>query len=232
MSGEDKARQASKLLQEAFDESDCKWCARNLEQLAKLAGDLATVMPYTSRTAEEVRKRSEPEIAALGGKIGVLKRVVSGSMPQTVGNSTPVEQFLYSSDEDSYPRGLSMDKGTITSIVAGSLTLGAGMGFVMNRLDAMFQLGTSWYMKVGPIINIVGGLVLLYMGYKGKLFKTEKMKYFAIAGGASMLSNGILKLVENGMAANFAGASPGRAFVNARAPGQLPYRMVEETKSY
>jgi hypothetical protein len=230
MSVEDKVHQASSLLREAFNESDCKWCARNLEQLADITEDLSVVVPFTSRTAEEVRKRSEPEIAALGGKVGVLKRVVSGSLPQTVGNSTPVGQFLYTPHEDSFARGLSMDKSTITSIVGGSLVLGAGMGFVMNRLDENLSLGAAWYMKAGPIINIAGGLVLLYMGYKGKLFKSPKMQMFAVAGGAAMLSNGILTLVERGMKANWAPA--GRAYVNARAPGQLPFRVIEETKSY
>jgi len=111
------------------------------------------------------------------------------------------------------------------------LTLGAGAGFVLNQLDANFSLGAAWYMRIGPIINIVAGAALLYMGYKGKLFKSQKMQYFAVAGGAAMLSNGILKLVERGLSST--GMAPGgRAFVNARAPGQLPMRVVDTTKSY
>ena len=235
MSGEDKAREASRLLREAYNESDCKWCARNLETLSRLAGDLAEVMPYTSRTAEEVRRHSEPEIEALGGKIGILKRVVRENAPSSVGNSTTVEQFLNTSQEDSYPRGIFMDKSTVMSIVGGSVVLGAGLGgLVMNQLDNYLTLGPQWYMKVGPWINIIGGAVLVYLGYKGKFMKSEKMKMFAVAGGAAMMSAGILKLVERALASGGIIPAPsGRPYVSARSPGTgLPYRLVEETKSY
>jgi len=124
-----------------------------------------------------------------------------------------------------------MDKATIGSILAGSLTLGAGAGFVLDQLDANFSLGAAWYMRIGPYINILGGALLLFMGYKGMVFKSEKMRMFAVAGGSAMLSNGILKLVERGLSST--GMAPGaRMFVNARAPGQLPMRVVDTTKSY
>ena len=227
MSIEDKVREASNLLHEAYEESDCKWCARNLDKLSHITGDLAKVIPYTSRTAEEVRDRTEAEIEAVGGKVGVLRRVVA----ETVGNATPVASDLYSSQVDFGARGLSMDKATIGSILAGSLTLGAGAGFVLDQLDANFSLGAAWYMRIGPYINILGGALLLFMGYKGMVFKSEKMRMFAVAGGSAMLSNGILKLVERGLSST--GMAPGaRMFVNARAPGQLPMRVVDTTKSY
>jgi hypothetical protein len=227
VSVEDKVLEASALLREAYEESECKWCARNLKDLSRITGDLATVVPYTSRTAEEVRQRSEPEIAALGGKVGILRRVVAESS----GNATDGASDLYSSQVDFGPRGLSMDKGTIFTILAGSLTLGAGGGFVLDQLDANFSLGAAWYMRIGPYINILGGALLLYMGMKGMVFKSERMKMFAVAGGSAMLSNGILKLVERGLSST--GMAPGgRAFVNARAPGQLPMRIVDTTKSY
>jgi hypothetical protein len=233
VSGEDKVRQASALLREAFDESECPWCARNLERLSVLAADMAEVMPYTSRTAEEVRKRTEPEIEALGGKIGILKRVVQDNVPSTVGNSTGVEQLLYRLDDNSHSRGLSMDKARVMQIASGTLALGAGLGFIMNQLDNYLSLGPAWYLKLGPIINILGGIALMVLGQKGKIFKSERMQYFAVAGGAAMMSNGILKLVERAMASGGMIPAPsGRPFVNARAPGQLPYRMVEETKTF
>jgi hypothetical protein len=234
LSVEDKVREASSLLREAYSESECKWCSRNLEQLADIADKLAVVIPYTAKTAEEVRTRSDEEIKALGGKIGVLERVVERARASSADNATSPEQALYIAQGDFLSRGLSMDKATMVSIFAGSLTLGAGAGFVLDQLDANFSLGATWYMRIGPIINIVGGAALLYMGYKGKLFKSEKMRMFAVAGGSAMLSNGILKLVERGLSSTgmAPGAMMGRAFVNARAPGQLPMRVVDTTKSY
>jgi len=113
------------------------------------------------------------------------------------------------------------------------VVLGAGLSFVMNQLENYLSLGAAWYMKVGPILNILVGGILMYLGFKAKLFKSEKMQYFAVAGGAAMVANGINKLVERGMASTGMIPAPsGRAFVNGRAPGQLPYRMVEETKVY
>lgn len=233
MSVEDKVQEAASLLREAYEESECKWCSRNLQQLAEVADKLTVVIPYTAKTAEEVRNHSAEEIAAIGGKVAVLERVVARARGEVSGNANASEQSLYTSHDDFASRGYPMDKATIGSILAGSLTLGAGAGFVLDQLDANFSLGAAWYMRIGPIINVVGGALLLFMAMKGMMFKSPKMQMFAVAGGSAMLSNGILKLVERGLSSTgMAPGAMGRAFVNARAPGQLPMRIVDTTKSY
>jgi hypothetical protein len=230
---EDKVNKASELLSEAFEESECKWCARNLDKLSKITKQMAEIAPFTAETAKQVSKKTESEIKEVGGKVGVLHRVVVEAQRESNGNVTDVSKDLNKSQQHyDYSRGLFMDKNKATLIIGGSLALGTGVGFVLNRVDEKVSSGKPWYMKVAPAVNVVGGLALALLGASGKITKKDSTQLMLVAGGSAMMSNGALQYLEGVYTQMVAPqARPGR-YMNARAPGQLPVRLVEEVKSF
>lgn len=194
---------------------------------------MAEIAPFTAETAKQVSKKTEEEIKQVGGKVGVLHKVVVEAQRGSNGNVTDVSKDLYKSQHHyDYSRGLFMDKNKATLIIGGSLALGTGVGFVLNRVDEQVSAGKPWYMKVAPAVNVVGGLALALLGASGKITKKDSTQLMLVAGGSAMMSNGALQYLE-GLYAQMkpTAAMPGR-FMNARAPGQLPVRLVEEVKSY
>lgn len=136
------------------------------------------------------------------------------------------------------PRGLFMDKHRATLYIGGAVGVGAGVGFVLNRLDAKYSTGQPWYMHIAPAGNVIGGLALAVLGMMGKPFKGETARTVMVAGGSAMMANGALQYLE-GLYAQMGsplGARSGARFVNARSagavPGRPPMRVVEETRSY
>jgi hypothetical protein len=232
MAIEDKVRKASRLLEEAYEESECKWCARNLQKLAKITDQMADIAPFTAETAKKVSTKTEDEIKQVGGKVGVLHDVVVAAQRES-GNITDVSKEFNSDDEHKSPRGLSMDKRRATLIIGGSVAIGTGVGFVLNRVDEMVSVGKPWYMKVAPAANVLGGLALAILGMTGKITKKEATQTMLVAGGAAMMSNGALQYLEGMYAQYKPTARPAvRGHVNARMPGQMPVRLVEDVKSF
>jgi hypothetical protein len=146
MAIEDKVRKASRLLEEAYEESECKWCARNLQKLAKITDQMADIAPFTAETAKKVSTKTEDEIKQVGGKVGVLHDVVVAAQRES-GNITDVSKEFNTEDEHKSPRGLSMDKRRATLIIGGSVAIGTGVGFVLNRVDEMVSVGKPWYYR-------------------------------------------------------------------------------------
>jgi hypothetical protein len=232
MAVEDKVRRASELLEEAYEESECKWCARNLQKLAKITDQMADIAPYTAETAKKVSSKTTEEIQMVGGKVRVLHDVVVAAQREN-GNITDVSKQFNTAHEHNSGRGLSMDKHRATLIIGGSVAIGTGVGFALNRVDEMVSVGKPWYAKVGPAANVLGGLALAILGMTGKITKKEATQTMLVAGGAAMMSNGALQYLE-GMYTQFKPTArpAGRGFVNARAPGQMPVRLVDDVKSF
>jgi hypothetical protein len=87
-------------------------------------------------------------------------------------------------------------------------------------------------MSVAPWGNIIGGLVLTYLS-SSKYIKGPGMSMAVLGGGLGMISQGTTAMIEGVYRMTVpAGAAPGRRYVNARVPGQLPVRVVQTTKSF
>lgn len=230
-----KVLKASKLLDEAWQESDCPWCAGQLKTLSNMARDLATVLPFTDETANRVRNGISDEILQVQGKIGVLKQVVEdtmngGKMPRTAGNrqtfNTPAEHGTNRKNV-----GARMNKRDTMLIVGSELALGTAVGFGLNRLDEKYtKVGAQWYQRVGPAAKVIGGAALTILGATGKVLKTPDMQMFGVAGGGALLSQGALDYAE----LLYRGRVPTAARAPmVRAPAQMPQpRPVMTVNSY
>lgn len=241
---EEKVRQASDLLREAYEESECKWCARNLEKMADITSKMADIAPYTAETAQQVSSMTDADIAKVGGKVAVLHQVVQDANGIRLGRlSTDVKETFYTSPENTSDRGYSMDKSRAIVMIGGGVGIGVVAGFALRRLDEKMSVGKPWYLHIGPAVNVLGGMALSLMGMgMFKLVKGEKMQMALVAGGIAMMTTGALSYLEalynNGVyvnsrapASTMAYAPMGRA-VAARAPGQLPVRYGDEVKAF
>jgi hypothetical protein len=229
-------REASNKLREAVDSTKCSWCKQQLRELAKVTDAMAEVSPYTDETAKEVRSKTEAELKAVGGKIGVLQNVIRRTKGHSIsdGNLTPVRQPSYTQQVNDNDRGSHMDKNRAIQIVGGSLAFGTGLGFVLNRVDEMVSAGQPWYMHVGPAVGVLGGAAIAVLGMTGKIFKGDTLRTMAVAGGSAMMSNAALWYLENLYkpgTVNYPMTRYGRATAS-RSPGTLPIRVVEETRAY
>jgi len=230
MSVEASVLQASRLLRDAYEQSECKWCARNLQRLSEITQDLSDVLPYTTETAKRVRGSTEAEIEEIGGKVSVLRNIV---LDARSAKTTPVStELLNISFEHKRNRGIPMDKKTVAYTVGSQLALGTGLGFVLNRVDEYY---TTRYagQTVGTLVNIGGGILLVILGAMGWGIKSDAARMVQVIGGGAMLQNGSLALLENvyaGMATSGRPAAKSYLPVNARAirarPGQMnPMRV-------
>lgn len=226
-------RAAVEQLDAAADNTSCGWCIKSIKQTAGVLGDISALSSYTDLTARKVRSMTEKQLRALGGKVGALRTVV-----REESETSPITSEIFNRDNgDAYGRGISMDKKSATNIVLSEVALGAGMGFLANRLEAqygnMFGLGTSWYTRMSPLINLGAGLAFVMLGISGKsLFKGEKMRMLGVAGGGAMIANAALQYLEGfyaNMGAPQAMVPRGRAYApaaTARPVGVIPPRMV------
>jgi hypothetical protein len=123
-----------------------------------------------------------------------------------------------------------MDKNRAIQVVGGALAFGTGLGFVLNRVEEKVSATQPWYMHVGPAVNVLGGAAIAVLGMSGKLFKGETLRTMAVAGGAAMMSNGALWYLEHLYKPS--GRAPVGRYVGARSAGQLPIRVVEETRAF
>jgi hypothetical protein len=176
---------------------------------------------------------SDKELKAVGGKVGALRTIV-----REEAGSPITSEIVNSGQGDAYGRGISMEKKKATGIVLSEVALGAGMGFLANRLEEMYGAQVNptgvWYMRLGPAINLVGGLIFAMLGISGKVLKGDKMQMLGVAGGGAMISNAALQYLEGfyatmgGTAARMHVAAPrGRAYAPmARPVGVIPPRMV------
>ncbi len=228
-------RKASQLLKKAYEQSPCKWCARNLDKLSKITSDMADIAPYTEETSKRVSVKTQAELQEIGGKVGVLRKVVMDSRD---GNITDVSEDLNNQDINVFDRGLFMDKKSAGVAAIGAVALGGGLGFVLNRVDDMVSAGQPVYMHVGPLASVGLGAVMTMLGTT-KYIKGDKAKMFIVGGGLGLLSNGVLTYAEglykSGISAGYTPnmQAPGRRYVNARIPGQLPQpRQAQVTRSY
>jgi len=229
---EAKVRKASALLHEAFEESPCKWCARNLDKLSKITSDMADIAPYTEETSKRVSAKTQAELQEIGGKVGVLRRVVADAHDD---NITDVNESLYNYDGNDDGRGVFMDRKGATMAVIGAVGIGGVAGVLLNRVNEMVTPGQPFYMSVAPWGNIIGGIALTYLA-GSKWVKGDKSKLVLTGGGLGMVGAGANYLFEGmyRMAIGTAGAAPAARYVNARMPGQLPgyVRVVQQTKSF
>jgi hypothetical protein len=115
-------------------------------------------------------------------------------------------------------------------ILGGSLIFGTGLGYVLDKVDVMYPQA-NWYMRIGPAAKVLGGAAIALLGIKGKIFKGDKLSTMAVAGGSTLMAMGALQYLEMFVPAGRAAAYPGR-YVGARAPGQLPIRVVEQTRAF
>jgi hypothetical protein len=230
MSVEADVLEASQLLRNAYEQSECKWCARNLLKLSEIAQDLSTVLPYTSETAKRIGSSTEDEIREVGGKVAVLRSVV---LEANHAKATPVSaESINIPLEYKQNRGIPMDKKTVAYTVGSQLAFGTGLGFVMNRVDGIY---TTKYagQSIGTLVNLGGGLLLVVMGAMGWGIKSSTAQMVEVIGGGAMLQNGALALLENvyaGMATAGRPAAKSYLPVNARSskarPGQMnPIRV-------
>lgn len=238
MTVEGKLIEAAKALGEAEAETGCSWCSGNIRAVKEIVQDLAEVVPFTEETAERVRASTSAEIERLGGKVGVLKKVVDDSRTDNPRNG---ERINIKPDYN-WPRGIPMagvDKKEAMKIAGTEILFGAGVGFVLYRLDeywvgsrAAAGQATAFYEKLGPWINLglgLGGVVMGAMGYGLKKPETQMM---AVIGGGAMMSNGILALGEGLYQTAMAGtaAKPGaKAYLpmQARAPSQIAPKLID-----
>jgi hypothetical protein len=196
-----KVLKASKLLDEAWRESDCPWCAGQLKTLSDMARDMATVLPFTDETAMRVRNGISDDILKVQGKIGVLKQVVvdamnGGKTPKSPGNR---QTFNTSAEHGRFRKnkGARMNKRDTMLIVGSELALGTAVGFGLNRLDEKYtKPGAQWYERVGPAAKVIGGAALTILGATGKVLKTPDMQMIGVAGGGALLSQGALDYAE------------------------------------
>jgi hypothetical protein len=227
VSVESKVVEASRLLGEAYDESPCKWCARHLKKLSEITGDLAEVVPYTEETARRVEQMRGADIREQGNKIGVLKRVVLETQGNTYNTHSGGEN-INTTPVDVHRRGIpmaGMDKKTAMTVVGSQVLLGTGLGFALNRVDEYWTSkrtsagkATAFYQKIGPYVNIFGGIGLVVLGATGKIFKSDAMQAVGVVGGGAMIANGLLNLAE-GAYKTYASGTAGR-------PGQKAYLPV------
>lgn len=234
MSVEDKLRDASTLLHEAEGDTMCASCKRKLHRWSEMLEQFAEVSPYMDETSERISGMDDKELAKEGGKVAVLYDTVLQAQEKAGGNLTDVREHLNSHETNVSDRGSTMDKSKAMQILGGSLVFGTGLGYVLDVVDAKFPQA-NWYMRVGPAAKVLGGAAIALLGIKGKVFKGEKLSMMAVAGGSALMSQGALNYIEMlAPPASILGTVahvPGR-FVNARAPGQLPIRVVEQTRAF
>jgi len=228
MSVEDNVREASRLLRDAYEQSECKWCARHLLRLSEITQDLSVVLPYTAETAQRISGSTAEDIEREGGKIAVLKNVViEGERRKT----TPIEsKNINIEHEYKQNRGIPMDKKTAMYTVGSQLAFGTGLGFALNRVNEKYTQ-TYGGQTVGTLVNVIGGLGLVVMGAMGIGLKNSTYQMMEVVGGGAMLQNGALAMLEKMYAgAHVASAKPAaKAYlpVNARGPGQIAPRIVD-----
>lgn len=239
MSVEAKVTEASRLLEAAYEESECKWCARHLKELSEITSDLAEVVPFTTETAKRIEASRGKDIAEEGSKIGVLKRVVEDSQKHP--DNTKIRENINTQPEHDRNRGIPMAGVGFkqAGIALGSqLGFGVGVGFALNRLDDYWVgerskagKATLYYEKLGPMVNTLGGLGLVVLGAMGIGLKGSTLQTMEILGGGAMMQNGVLSLVE-GMYQSMgtAGRAPAAKVyyqTAGRAPGSINPRMVD-----
>lgn len=227
MSVEDNVREASRLLKDAYEQSECKWCARHLLRLSEITQDLSVVLPYTDETARRIKNSTWEEIEAEGGKIGVLKKVVLDGERL---KATPVSsKNINIPPEYKEKRGIPMDKRTAIYTVGSQLAFGTGLGFVLNRMDEKYPR-TFGGQSLGTLVNVVGGLGLVVMGAMGIGLKNSTYQMMEVIGGGAMLQNGALSMLEKMYAGRAVSAKPAaKAYlpVNSRGPGQIAPKVVD-----
>ena len=187
-------KRAELELGKAGEQTRCGWCKKHITEAETAVKGIAEVSDATDATADVVRSKTESELRELGGKVGVLRSIVREGKGKRSNNN----ESIISQDDDATARGISLvAKKDATYIVGGSLLLGTGVGFGLNRLDQYYQpLGTQWYAQLGPLINVVGGAVLMGLAVHGKAIKKPQSQLFCLAGGATMLANGALSYLE------------------------------------
>lgn len=227
MSVEADVREASRLLRGAYEQSECKWCARHLLRLSEITQDLSVVLPYTAETARRIGSSTAEDIDAEGGKIAVLKKVVTEGERL---KSTPVSgKNINIPPEYKQSRGIPMDKKTAMYTVGSQLAFGTGLGFALNRVNEKYPQ-TYGGQSVGTLVNVIGGLGLVVMGAMGIGLKNSTYQMMEVIGGGAMLQNGALSMLEKMYAGRAVSAKPAaKAYlpVNARGPGQIAPRIVD-----
>lgn len=226
-------RDAASKTHEAYEQSECKLCARQLDTVSGILNQMADLYPLTSKTAREAQRLGVTKLREIGGKTALLTKLAAQATQNPDGNGTSDQKGFYTLQQDGISRGLFMEKHRATLYIGGAVGVGAGVGFVLNRLDRMLTPNAVWYMRLAPAADVLGGLALAVLGMMGKPFKGEKARTVMVAGGSAMMAIGALQYLE-GLYSQMGGTSsraPAR-YVNARAPGQLPMRIVETTRSY